>query len=278
MQHLALFSLLWWEGRTMFLSLSRLLFGEKEVLGKTWMLHNVCFHWGLLKRGNSSALCPARTHPTKLQHQCLQNQQHINYCYTPVLWAEKVFKAGAERKAWRQYSPATVVKLLKCYSPDWCLTSFVSQEPRCQYKKTVLKLPPSQSPPWEMNIAFDVLPCTVFRSVLQSARQTQRSGRLGLAHQGHNGAGGGILDLSYSWGTTSMWLLHRDQLLAPNAISPTNHAHTCDQWVDVCVCVSTYPYIHTCSRTGHKVFSACLVKSSLKSDLGPECSDCNSLH
>lgn len=66
-----------------------------------------------------------------------------------------------------------------------------------------------------------------FHSVRHPARQTQRSRRLGLAHQGHNGAGGGILDLSYSWGTTSMWLLHGDYLLAPNAISPTNHTYVC---------------------------------------------------
>lgn len=91
-----------------------------------------------------------------------------------------------------------------------------------------------------------LLPHTMFGSVLHPVRQTQRSKRLGLAHQGHNGAGGGILDLSYSWGTMSMWLLHRDWLLAPNAISPTNHTHTH-------VCVRLHETVHTCTfSTGHE--------------------------
>lgn len=95
----------------------------------------------------------------------------------------------------------------------------------------------------------------MFRSVLHPARQTQRSKRLGLAHQGHNGAGGGILDLSYSWGTMSMWLLHRDWLLAPNAISPTNHTH---------VRVRPRENVHTRTfSTGHKDFSARLAVSQI---------------
>lgn len=67
---------------------------------------------------------------------------------------------------------------------------------------------------------------TWIHSVLHPARQTQRRPRLGLGHQGHNGAGGRILDLSYSWGTMGMWLLHRDGLVAPNAISP-DKSHVC---------------------------------------------------
>lgn len=94
----------------------------------------------------------------------------------------------------------------------------------------------------------------MFRSVLHPARQTQRSKRLGLAHQGHNGAGGGILDLSYSWGTMSMWLLHRDRLLAPNTIRPTNHTH---------VCVPLRENVHARTfGTGHKDSCARLRRES----------------
>lgn len=59
----------------------------------------------------------------------------------------------------------------------------------------------------------------MFHSVLHLVTQA----RLVLAHQEHNGSAGGILDLSYSCATTSMWFLRRDRLLAPNAISSTDH-------------------------------------------------------
>lgn len=59
----------------------------------------------------------------------------------------------------------------------------------------------------------------MFHSVLHLVTQA----RLGLAHQEYNGSAGRILDLSYSCATTSMWFLHRDRLLAPNAISSTDH-------------------------------------------------------
>ena len=54
-----------------------------------------------------------------------------------------------------------------------------------------------------------------------------------------------ILDLGYSWGTTGMWLLHRDPLRAPNAINRPQH--TC-AW-------DTHTHTHTC-RTEHKGGSA----------------------
>lgn len=76
-----------------------------------------------------------------------------------------------------------------------------------------------------------------------------------MAHQGYNGAVGAILDLSYSWGTTSMWLLHGDQLLAPNAINPTNHTH-------MYVCAGKSPRTHM-HRTGHNFFLASLVRSQI---------------
>lgn len=87
-----------------------------------------------------------------------------------------------------------------------------------------------------------VLPFTMLHSVFHIAGETQRSRRLGLAHQECNGAAGEILHLSYSWGTTSVWLLHGDQLWAPNAINPTNHVCACGCVFVWCVCVLANPY------------------------------------
>lgn len=70
----------------------------------------------------------------------------------------------------------------------------------------------------------------MFHSVLHLVMQA----RLGLAHQEHNGSAGGILDLGYSCATTSMWFLHRDRLLAPNAISSTDHKCVLEGGVHVC--------------------------------------------
>lgn len=98
-----------------------------------------------------------------------------------------------------------------------------------------------------------VLPFTVLHSVFHTAGETQRSRRLGLAHQECNGAAGEILHLSYSWGTTSVRLLHGDQLLAPNAINPTNLV--CGGvWACVCVvCIrASKPIRRHLSNTIHK--------------------------
>lgn len=74
-------------------------------------------------------------------------------------------------------------------------------------------------------IPMHFLPQTRFRLVLCPVTQAQGRIRLGLAHQEHNGSGGGILDLSYSCATTSTCFLHRDRLLAPNAISSTDRTY-----------------------------------------------------
>lgn len=98
-------------------------------------------------------------------------------------------------------------------------------------------------------IANDLLPHTMSCSVLHPARQTQRSKRLGLAHQGHNGAGGGILDLSYSWGTMSTTGTNSEHLM-----------QSAPQITRVCVREN----VRTCTfSTGHKDFSAWLAVSQI---------------
>lgn len=73
--------------------------------------------------------------------------------------------------------------------------------------------------------------------------------RLSLAHQGRNGSAGGILDLGYSCATTSTCFLHRERLLAPNAISSTVHT---------CVLEGTCAHVHPGAPSEHKDFSAYL--------------------
>lgn len=74
-------------------------------------------------------------------------------------------------------------------------------------------------------IPMHLLPQSTFHSLLRPVTQAQGRIRLGLAHREHNGSGGGILDLSYSCATTSTCFLHRDRLLAPNAISSTDRTY-----------------------------------------------------
>lgn len=79
-----------------------------------------------------------------------------------------------------------------------------------------------------------LVPQPKFHSALHLVTQAS----LGLAHQEHNGSAGGILDLSYSCATMSTWFLRRDRLLAPNAISSTDHTCVLEgSCVRVCILV-----------------------------------------
>lgn len=79
-----------------------------------------------------------------------------------------------------------------------------------------------------------LVPQPKFHSALHLVTQAS----LGLAHQEHNGSAGGILDLSYSCATMSTWFLRRDRLLAPNAISSTDHTCVLEgACVRVCILV-----------------------------------------
>lgn len=93
-----------------------------------------------------------------------------------------------------------------------------------------MKLPYCQnwkSTSQEINIANDLLPqkCLAQFSTLPGRHKEAK--RLGLAHQRHNGAGAGILDLSYSWDTMSTTGTNSEQLMQ----SAPQITHTCE-----CVC------------------------------------------